>query len=294
MTLPLSEVISRTAYALRGTDETAPASASAEWNYWVSVANRKKDELYGDVGKQWSCIYKATQPNEPGTVATTGTTTLTGTSTYFQDYRVGDQITVDGETVRTIATITSDTVLTVTVAFSNTASSKTFTRTTVVATSVLTYNVHRGLLGLSDRPYVLTTAGEKIYLDLIHPQERDYVSQQVHLSGVNPEVLTFTEDIESTDQMVGGSLILPGYYLPANMTANTDEVPVPDANWLAMAVASEVAFADIVYEDRAVTLNNKANALWKAMVAKNNRGTYGQPRTTAYNVKSRVRDTRRR
>jgi hypothetical protein len=292
MTLLLSEVINRISYALRGTDESAPASSSAEWTYWLSIANRKKDELHADVGKQWSCIYKATQPNEPGTVATTGTTALTGTNTYFQDYRVGDKITVDGETVRTIATITSDTALTVTVAFSNTASSKTFTRTTIIATSVLTYNVHRNLLGLSDRPYVLDTNDNKIYLDLIHPQERDYVSQQVHMSGMNPEVLTFTEDIESTDQMVGGSLILPGYYMPADMTANTDEVPVPDPNWLALAVAAEVAFTDIVYEDRAVTLNNKANALWKAMVAQNNRGTYGQPRTTAYNVKSRVRDTR--
>ena len=58
-----------------------------------------------------------------GTVATNGSTTLTGTSTTFlTDYAVGDAILVSGETIRTIATITSNTSLTSTVAFSTTAS----------------------------------------------------------------------------------------------------------------------------------------------------------------------------
>lgn len=58
-----------------------------------------------------------------GTVATNGTTTLTGTGTSFlTNYSVGDPILVFGETVRTIATIASDTSLTVSVAFSTTAS----------------------------------------------------------------------------------------------------------------------------------------------------------------------------
>lgn len=58
-----------------------------------------------------------------GSVATNGTTTLTGTGTSFlTKYAVGDPILVSGETVRTINAITSDTVLTVSVAFSTTAS----------------------------------------------------------------------------------------------------------------------------------------------------------------------------
>ena len=288
----LSQAITGINYALRATDDSAPAVGSEEYNYWVSTLNRKKDELYTDVGKQWGFIYKAAAPNEPGTVATTGTTTLTGTNTYFTDYKVGDKITVDGETVRTIATIVSDTSLTVTVAFSNTASSKTFTRTIIIDSTVETYNVHRRLLGLSDRVYVLDTNGQKIFQSTIHPQERNYSTQQVHLSGGNPQVLTFTEDIESTSSMVGGSLVLPGWYLPDDVSDAADLLPLPDPNWGIMATAAEIAFADIVYEDRAETLNNKANALWKAMVATNRRGTYGQTRTTPYNVKSRVRDTR--
>lgn len=56
-----------------------------------------------------------------GYVATTSaSTTLTGTATNFSDFSVGDNIYVDGETVRTIATITDDEELTVTVAFANT------------------------------------------------------------------------------------------------------------------------------------------------------------------------------
>ncbi len=57
-----------------------------------------------------------------GTVSTPGSsTTLTGVGTQFTNtFKVGDTLTVTGETVRTIATITSDTVLDVTVAFSAT------------------------------------------------------------------------------------------------------------------------------------------------------------------------------
>jgi hypothetical protein len=63
-----------------------------------------------------------------GTVATNGTITLTGTSTQFTNtFKVGDTITVSGETVRTIATIVSDTSLTVSVAFTTTASALAYT-----------------------------------------------------------------------------------------------------------------------------------------------------------------------
>jgi hypothetical protein len=64
----------------------------------------------------------------PGTVETNGTTTLTGTGTNFTTtFRVGSSITVSGETVRTVASIISDTSLTVTVAFSTTSSGLSYT-----------------------------------------------------------------------------------------------------------------------------------------------------------------------
>ena len=57
-----------------------------------------------------------------GTVTTDGSITLTGTSTSFTDYQAGDFIKLYGETQRTIATIVSDTSLTVSVAFSTSSS----------------------------------------------------------------------------------------------------------------------------------------------------------------------------
>lgn len=64
----------------------------------------------------------------PGRVETAGSTTLLGTDTRFlSTFKVGDTITVSGETVRTINGIASDTSLTVSVAFSTTASNLTYT-----------------------------------------------------------------------------------------------------------------------------------------------------------------------
>lgn len=290
--MTLSEAVTRINYALRGTDDSAPSLTSEEGVYWISLLNRKKDELYQDVGKQWSFIYKSRAPSEPGVVSTSGTT-LTGTNTYFLDYKSGDMILVDGETPRTIDTILSDTSLTVTSAFSNTDSGKSFTRSTVIDSSVDAYSLHRNLLGISDRVYVLNSQDKKLFLDLIHPQERDYSAQQVHISGGNPQILTFTEDIEPGGRYDGGQLVVPGYYMPSDLEVGTDLLPVPDPNWLVIATASEIAFADIVYEDRAEALNSRANSLWGAMVANNRRGVYGRPRKTPYNVK-RIKDTRTR
>lgn len=290
--MTLADFYVRVSYALRGTDEDSPTHGDDEAAYWLNLLNRKKDELFQDVSKTWRSTFKEAAPNEPGTVATTGTTTLTGTGTNFTDYRVGDKITVSGETVRTIATIPSATSLTVTVAFANTASAKTFTRAIIIGTAVQSYNLPRTFLFPSDKAYVTTTADNRVYFDIIQPQERSETVQQVFISDENPEALTFTADIESTDDIVGGTLTLPSYYLPADLSATTDVLPFPDPNWAVLSVASEIAFNDITYEDRSEGLNNKANALLRQMTSKNRRGTYNNPRTTPYNM-YRIREPRR-
>lgn len=280
----VNEFLAGVNYALRGTDDDAPTVGTEEATYWLSTYNRKKDELYHDPRLRLSTAFYETPPNEPGTVATTGTTTLTGTDTYFTDYQVGDKITVSGETERTIATITSDTSLTVTVAFSNTASSKTFTRKAIIAASDQTYSVHRSFLYPSDQAYVVKTDGDRVYYDIIKPQERDRYNQQVYLSGQNPRLLTFTYSIASTDSIVGGTLYLPGFYLPADVSAATDLINVPDPEWGVMSTAAEVAFNDVVYEDKASDLNEKANALYRAMTGLDRAGTRKNSRNIPYNV----------
>lgn len=68
-----------------------------------------------------------TTGNYPGLVTTNGTIALVGTETFFtNDFKIGDTISVSGETSRIIATITDDTHLTTTVAFSTTASNVTY------------------------------------------------------------------------------------------------------------------------------------------------------------------------
>jgi hypothetical protein len=65
-----------------------------------------------------------------GRVTTNGTTALTGTNTQFLNtFKSGDTISVSGETVRTIASISSDTSLTVTAAFSTSQNNLTYTLT---------------------------------------------------------------------------------------------------------------------------------------------------------------------
>jgi len=92
----------------------------------------------GVVGLQWNLntdqnctIYSEESAGSHtglGTVQTLGTTTLLGTDTVWERaFEVGDTITVEGETDRIIAAIVSNTQLTVTVAFTTTASGLTFT-----------------------------------------------------------------------------------------------------------------------------------------------------------------------
>jgi len=61
-----------------------------------------------------------------GTITTAGVVALVGVGTNFADFAVGDTIKVEGETDRVIATITTDLALTVTVAFTTTASGLTW------------------------------------------------------------------------------------------------------------------------------------------------------------------------
>jgi hypothetical protein len=63
-----------------------------------------------------------------GLITTNGTTTIVGVGTKFTNvFKIGDTITVWGETARIIATITDDTHLTSTIAFSTSASSLHYT-----------------------------------------------------------------------------------------------------------------------------------------------------------------------
>lgn len=287
--MTLAQLFSHINSAFQGSDDDAPTEGT-DFNWWLNTTNRKIADWATDDKNVWDSLFSYNKLNEPGTVATIATTTLTGTGTNFTDYQVGDGITVSGETERIIATIGGDTSLTVTVAFSNTVTANTFTERTVIKTGVQSYNLPRNFMFPSDKTYVTTTTQSLEYA-IGKPQERNRFTNEVYISGDRPQVLTFSDTITSDLQIISGSLAVPGYYQPDDLAISTDIVPVDDPYWLVMAVASELAFNNLTYADKAPDLNAKANDLYSGMVSSNRRGNSGRPRIAITNV-DRIRDTR--
>lgn len=273
-------------YAYRGKGASrAPTVGEEKYETALAIANRKKNEWAKDPYHKWNTMFKPYAGNEVGTVATSGTTTLTGTNTYFTDYVAGDKITVDGETVRTIDTITSNTVLTVTVAFTNTATGKTFTRTPIM-TSAKEYNVHRNFYLPSDK--ILVDSTDDLEYTLIKPNQRS--CGDVYICGINPKKLVFYNDIEL--KAIGGSLQVPGYYIPNDMVNTTDLVEVDDPNWLIYATAAELARNDPAKDDQFANLQAMANDIYSKMVQANiNIGIFNlSVPTNAQNIGSTTED----
>ena len=81
-----------------------------------------------------------------GTVTTNGTTTLSGSGTakFTRDFKVGDQIFVSGESVRTITNIGNDTTLTVSAAFATSAGGLSYTRYAWDITDTFSYYYGNG------------------------------------------------------------------------------------------------------------------------------------------------------
>lgn len=271
--------------AFRGTDDDAPTTG-VDFNLWLATANRKQNEWATDEKNVWKSLFRYEKPLEPGTVATNGTTTLTGTNTFFTDYNVGDTILVSGETVRTIASITSDTSLDVTIAFSTTASTLTYYHATIIQSGIQSYSLPRTFSHPSDRAIVSTLNSGILYYKIGKPQERERYENEVYISSALPQEATFYSTIDTThnDNLLGGTLKVPGYYIPADFTTATDTVTIDDPYWLVYAVASELAFNDITYSDKAPDLNNKANSLYSKMITNNRRGTNNNPRQARTNV----------
>lgn len=214
----VSEFLEHVNYALRATDDVAPSIDSEEGVYWIATANRKKNELYGDITKRWSAGFATLDLGE------------------------------------------------------------------ISAGAAPSFNLSSEFLTQAGEPYVIQTNGHRKTLDLVKPYEQNHYLQQVYISGASPQVLTFTQEIDTDDNLVGGTLYLPGYFMPADMTTNTGTVPVDDPYYLVMATASEIAFGDLTYEDKAADLNAKAAALYSQMIKRNMHRGYGNPNVTAYQV----------
>lgn len=148
----------------------------------------------------------------------------------------------------------------------------------------------------ADKVYVIDTEGQYHEFNVVKVNERSRYRQEVYFAGRNPEKLFFTKPILADDKIVGGELRLPGYWMPEDLDPAAEDieeavVPVDDPNWAVMAVAAQIAFNDITYEEKFDDLDGQASVLWKLMVKQNRRRTRGNPERTAYNVK-RIRGVR--
>jgi hypothetical protein len=222
----VSDAMNRINYALRGLDDSAPTESSEEWTYWLSILNRKKDELYRDAKQNWSDIWAV---NSPGTIS---------------------------------------------------------------ANAAPSFDLDDTFIGPSDSIYCIDSDGHRTDFTLVPPQERNPLIRQVYVAGNNPKVLYFSNAITSTETIVGATLYVPGYYLPDDVTSNGEDLPFSDPDWVVIATAAEIAFNDLVYEDKAPDLQNKANQLWQQMTNTNRVNTFGNSRKIPTNV-NRIRKASR-
>jgi hypothetical protein len=128
--------------------------------------------------------------------------------------------------------------------------------------------------------------GHTFYIDYVAPENRNRHQRQFYIAGDNPKKLYLSFAIPDGHQLVGGSLILPGYYRPADVdyTIATAVIPVPDPQWSVIATAAQVAFNDTTYDEKYPDLLQRANSLYVKMAAKNRRGTAGNARKVRTNV----------
>lgn len=136
--LPASPAYSKTTIAAYASENWTDTAQGTYLTFWTSpngaytTVERMRVDNAGNVGigttSATSTLQVAQTTVGVGTVTTNGTTTLTGSNTQFLNtFKVGDTITVTGETSRTIATVDSNTSLTSTVAFSTSGSAKAYT-----------------------------------------------------------------------------------------------------------------------------------------------------------------------
>lgn len=154
--------------------------------------------------------------------------------------------------------------------------------TPVVATNTATYELDDDFFMPSDYALVERTDGTTVQYPIVPPQKRDQFDQSIYLSGINPKKATFAQTIDAG--LAGGTLKVPGYFIPADIALATDFVPVDIPEWLVYITASELARNDAAKDDQYVNLVNQANDLYRKMIDNNNGGAFLQPFSITNNM----------
>lgn len=145
-----------------------------------------------------------------------------------------------------------------------------------------TYPLDADFIYPSDEALVTKTDGSEVYYPIVPPQRRNDFSQAIYITGNAAKVANFAHEIDSG--LDGGTLSIPGYYLPADLANDDDVVSVDDPIWLALATAAELARNDASKEDQFNNLMGMANDRYEKMVLANNGGAYNQPMNVPNNM----------
>lgn len=159
-----------------------------------------------------------------------------------------------------------------------------------VSAGTQSYDMDDTFLWPSDQ-IIVTVSDQDHEFKVEKPQHRKRGG--VYFSGRDPVTLSFADTIKTNSQIVGGTIYAPGYYMPEPLVNGSDLVTVDDPNWLVKAVAAEVAFNDVTYEDKYFDLNTEANALYLQMIEANKLGTASNPPSVAIELQ-KIRGVNRR
>jgi hypothetical protein len=164
---------------------------------------------------------------------------------------------------------------------------------TIAADAAPSFTLADSFIGPSDSIYCVDADGRRTDFDIIPPRERDPLKRNVFIAGNNPKTLYFTNAILAGEPIVGATLSVPGYYLPDDVANDNDDLPFNDPQWVIMAAAAEIAFNDLVYEDKAPDLQTEADTLWQQMMSTDRVDTYGNSRKIPVRVWRIPKPTRR-
>lgn len=155
---------------------------------------------------------------------------------------------------------------------------------TEIVAGTQSYALQTEPIALSDEIIVTDISGIDHAYRVIKAKERNRFTKAVYVVG---NTLTFTDEIDDT--LVGGTIKVPGYWLPDDLEDEESVVVVDNPYWLVYAVAADLAANDLTYASKEANLNGKANSLYLAMASANRRGTNNNPRITPTNVR-RIRN----
>lgn len=122
--------------------------------------------------------------------------------------------------------------------------------------------------GVSESEYTIVPA-DRLWNDgptLNNPVSRRNAWGTCAVIGSN---LVFSTPFKTTNAQYGGTIKVPGYTIPATMTAISDVLPVDDPDWLCYVVAGEYDRNDVTRVQLYASLNDRATQLMKNMKAQN-------------------------